>query len=152
VIDVRGVGDNTVGVVEKALELSAEAEYDQVWVVFDRDSFPTRRFNEALSLAQDNDIQVAYSNEAFELWYLLHFHFFNTAITRQAYIKQLDKLLGHKYKKGSTTIYYELLHLQPNALKHAQKLMEYYSPADPANDNPSTTVFKLVKELNRFLL
>src|SRR4051812_24536345 len=70
---VHGAGDNTKNLVLIADELRSQDEYDQVWCVFDRDSFPADRFNAALEMAQSRGIRVAYSNEAFELWYLLHF-------------------------------------------------------------------------------
>jgi hypothetical protein len=76
--DVRGFGYNTVSLVRKTIELREQDEYDQVWCVFDRDSFPAQDFNNAIALADRNSIRVAYSNEAFELWYLLHFNFYNS--------------------------------------------------------------------------
>jgi hypothetical protein len=82
IVIVVGIGDNTVGVVEQALEEREGQDYDQVWCVFDRDSFPEEHFNRALALAKKHGIEVAYSNEAFELWYLLHFHYYNTGISR----------------------------------------------------------------------
>lgn len=151
VVEVFGTADNTIGVVEEAVERMTRRDYDQVWVVFDRDSFPPDRFNQALALAAQHNIKVAYSNEAFELWYLLHFHFFNTAISRHDYVDKLSRLLGKKYEKGSRTIYNELLSRQPEALKHARNLLKYYDPRDPVRDNPSTTVHLLVEELNQFL-
>ena len=37
-------------------------EYDQIWVVFDKDDFPDKDFNQAIISAQSNGIKVAYSN------------------------------------------------------------------------------------------
>src|SRR5207245_7644192 len=42
-IEVRGTGYNTVRLVRKAIQLKredSENSYEQVWCVFDRDSFP----------------------------------------------------------------------------------------------------------------
>lgn len=151
VVEVHGIGDNTLGVVQRAIELRAGSDFDQVWCVFDRDSFPAERFNAALELARTHGIEVAYSNEAFELWYLLHFHYYNTAIGRRDYVDRLSTLLGHRYEKGSTSIYGELLDRQSVAIKNAQHLLALYEPRRPAQDNPSTTVHLLVEQLNRFL-
>lgn len=151
-IDIFGAGDNTIKLVKKAIELkNQDGNYDRVWCVFDRDSFPPQQFNAALALAKKHEIEVAYSNEAFELWYLLHFHFYNTAISREDYKKMLSKLLGHEYKKNSQTIYKELESRQGVALKHARRLLEQYEPQNPLKDNPSTTVHLLVEQLNRFI-
>ncbi|WP_205127438.1 MULTISPECIES: AAA family ATPase [Okeania] len=38
-----------------------------------------------------------------------------------------------------------------NLVKAAEKLLEQHNPPNPVNDNPSTTVHLLVKELNKFV-
>lgn len=149
-IDVRGEGYNTLSLVQWAIELAAEDEYDQVWCVFDRDSFPVAAFNAALDLAERRGFRVAYSNEAFELWYLLHFHFYNTGISRQSYCERLNALLGRKYQKNDRNIYHQLLLRQADAIRNARNLLAQYDPHNPAYDNPSTTVFELVEQLNRY--
>lgn len=151
VIDVYGFGNNTIELVEKAVELKRNGDYDQVWCVFDRNSFPAKNFNAALELAKKEKIEVAYSNEAFELWYLLHFNFYDTAMPREDYKKKLSRLLGHEYKKNSENIYEELESRQPNAIKNARRLLDQYSSPKPESDNPSTTVHLLVEQLNRFI-
>ena len=152
VIDIYGFGYNPIRLVKKAIALKGrDGGYDQVWCVFDRDSVPLAEFNAALALAKKNDIQVAYSNEAFELWYLLHFNFYQTAVPRRDYIKKLSKLMGHEYEKKSKSIYQELKTRQPTAIKNAKRLLKQYHPRKPANDNPSTTVHLLVEQLNRFI-
>ena len=83
VIDVRGIDANTDSLVKETIRLMSLKKYDQVWVVFDRDSFTPNHFNTACRLADQNGIQKAYSNEAFELWYLLHFFYLDTGITRE---------------------------------------------------------------------
>ncbi len=151
VIDVRGFGFNTMALVEKALELKSDSDYDQVWCVFDRNSFQVEAFNRAIAFAQQSDIQVAYSNEAFELWYLLHFNYYDTAMSRGDYITKLGELLGRKYEKNSETMYEEVERRQSDAIRNAKRLLEQYTPRDPAHDNPSTTVHLLVEQLNRFV-
>jgi hypothetical protein len=140
--------------VEKALELQQKAEqneepFDQVWCVFDRDEFPRENFTGALKNANDVGVQVAYSNEAFELWYLLHFEYFHTAITRQQYIDKLDTLLGIPYKKNNPGMFDLLFNRQPRALANAARLLGSYQPVRPYDDNPSTTVHLLVEQLLR---
>jgi hypothetical protein len=151
VMTIHGIGANTVSLVQKAIELRDADEFDQVWCVFDRDSFPAENFNRALILAEKERINVAYSNEAFELWYLLHFHYYNTGISRADYIRRLSDLLGHRYKKNSVSIYDELVERQPRAILHARRLLSEYDPPNPERDNPSTTVHLLVEQLIRFV-
>ena len=79
-----GTGRSSKGVVEQSvierakLLVEANKDVDEVWAVFDKDDAEKSvgnklRFNEAFKLAQDEKIKVAYSNEVFELWILLHF-------------------------------------------------------------------------------
>ena len=66
--------------------------YNQVWCVFDMDSFKAH-FSNAISSAKAKEFKVAYSNEAFELWYLLHFSFHDADLSRQQYGEKLTKFL-----------------------------------------------------------
>lgn len=151
VIDVRGLKANPSKLVEKAKELKEQEDYDQVWCVFDRDSWTKEDFNNAIAKAKQEGIKVAYSNEAFELWYVLHFEFLNSGIPRSDYCKKLDRLLGYKYQKNSENIYQEIESRQSTAFKNAENLLKQYKNQNPESDNPSTTVHLLVKELNRFI-
>ncbi|MBF2005048.1 RloB family protein [Chlorogloeopsis fritschii PCC 9212] len=150
-IDVQGLGENPSKLVQSAKELQNQEDYDQVWCVFDRDSWPMEDFNNAIKNADAQGFKVAYSNEAFELWYVLHFEFLNTGIPRSDYKKKLTSLLGKTYKKNSETIYDELFEKQSIAIKNAENLLKQYAPHIPARDNPSTTVHLLVQELNKFI-
>jgi hypothetical protein len=160
---VKGTGYNTESLVRYAMEIKEEWEFkkeleikddgtgDQVWCVFDRDEFPARTFNAALQLAEAQDIKVAYSNQSFEFWYVLHYQDLTRWTHRDEYKPMLSKLIGREYKKNDTTMYEELQDKQQTAIRHAKKLLLRYDPPNPERDNPSTTVHKLVEELNRFL-
>ncbi len=150
-IDVRGLGKNPSRLVQSAKKLADEDEYDQVWCVFDRDDWTPEDFNNAITQAKRLQFKVAYSNEAFELWYVLHFEFLHAGIPRDDYIRKLNKLLNHKYQKNSETIYDELFDKQNIAIKNAANLLGQYDPSNPSKDNPSTTVHLLVQELNKFM-
>ncbi|MBZ8183224.1 RloB family protein [Oscillatoria salina] len=149
VINVKGLGKNPSKLVNRAKELQEQEDYDRVWCVFDRDSWTVEDFNNAIANAKNECIEVAYSNEAFELWYVLHFEFLNTGIPRKDYIKKLNSLLKQTYHKNSETIYDELFDKQAIAIKNATNLLKQYEPPNPSQDNPSTTVHLLVQELNK---
>jgi hypothetical protein len=152
--------ENTINLVKEAIKLKKnDGDYDQVWCVFDKDSFPIENFNKALELAEDNDIKVAYSNEAFEIWYILHFDYRDTAMSRQEYQDVLTQKLRNaklidlnkQYRKNDNNMYEYLEKLQSQAIKNSKRLLEQYNPPQPAIDNPSTTVHLLVEELNKFV-
>lgn len=154
VIDVRGMGANTESLIRIAIKLRDKAWeeestiYNQVWCVFDRDSFSAENFNAAFRLAKKNKVRIAYSNEAFELWYVLHFIYLDTGISREDYNHRLSELLGHNYEKKSRTIYEELFPNQKIAIQRAKTLYAKYQPKNPERDKPSTTVHLLVEKLN----
>jgi hypothetical protein len=150
-IDVQGLGENPSKLVQSAKELKEQEDYDQVWCVFDRDSWTVEDFNNAIKNAKAQGFKIAYSNEAFELWYVLHFEFLNTGIPRKDYLRKLTSLLDRAYQKNSETIYNELFEKQSIAIRNAENLLKQYAPHIPVEDNPSTTVHLLVQELNKFI-
>lgn len=153
---VEGGAGNTDGVVERALELRGHAEeqgtpYSKVWCVFDRDSFPAKNFNRAFQIATPyRDVEIIWANECFELWYLLHFAYRDTAISRDDIYHELSKAsrLGKKYDKADQTVFVMLRDKLPTALRNARTLYDSYGAAlRPERDNPSTKVHILVDQL-----
>ena len=97
-IDTLGEGSNTKDLVKRTIKArdNLSQEYDSVWAVFDRDSFLPKNFNDAIQLAENNDIKVGWSNNAFELWYLLHFQYRNTFMSREDYKSAIEKEVNDK--------------------------------------------------------
>ncbi len=152
VIEIKGIGKSPRQIIEEADSMNQNGDYDRVWCVFDRDSWTPAEFKQAIDLGKNKGFAIAYSNEAFELWYLLHFQFVNTGISRQQYKKKLDSLLGDSYQKNSDNMYERLQKNQATAIKNAEKLLKEYDIIDPTNNNPSTTVHLLVQELNQYIV
>ncbi len=159
-VEAIGFGYNTLKLVEKAIEVKNDStiEYDAVWVVFDKDDFPANNFNNAMHKAEANDISVAWSNEAFEIWYLLHFQNRITSMSRNDYEKAISKAVneklpykekGYKYKKNDIKNYSIISKYgnQNNAIKWASELVKSYVGNDYHTHNPCTTVHNLVNQL-----
>lgn len=163
-LDVQGIGDNTRNVVNKAIELKkiamgSSSEYDSVWAVFDRDSFPSSDFNAAIQKAEASGIGCAWSNEAFELWFLFHFVNRITPMSRDEYkraiSREVNSSIAYKkqdayvYKKNDPENYYVMNKYgsQENALKWAEAKSREYLNAKYAEHNPCTMVYKLVRQL-----
>jgi len=150
-------GSNTKTLIKRAKKesdgaIKRDESYDQVWCVFDRDSFSKEQFNTAIQMAESSGFQVAWSNEAFELWYVLHFEYLNTGITRDQYCQKLDTLIGRKYEKTCPYMYNEMLPGQKAAIRNAKRLLKIYDDnTQPADCNPSTKVHLLVQELKKYL-
>lgn len=126
---------------------------DETWVVLDRDandadSQNKGRFNEALQIAANNDILVAYSNDAFELWFVLHYQDLATPTHRNDLFSLLEKHRGKKYEKGKRIdLYEELRPLRDNAMRRAAKLHRDAAGKTPESSNPCTTVYLLLERL-----
>ena len=154
-VKVIGDGTDTLRVVQAAKRiyersLRTPTPYDKVWVVFDRDSFPPSDFDNAIHSADANNFGCAWSNEAFELWYLLHFEFRNSAMSRTEYKKCLSAHLGEKYKKNDPDMYRKLENNQEQAVRNSARLLEQHNGQPPSKSNPATQVHLLVEELNEY--
>lgn len=163
-IDIEGTGRNTQSLLNEALRLKDEYEknhsrsIDRLWVVFDRDSFSANDFNSAIQRCENNkpEIGCAWSNEAFELWYLLHFQYYENAMSRRDFKGLIENNLkpilgeGFRYKKNDDQMYILLKEYGnlENAISRAKKLVERLEQRqDYANHNPCTMVYKLIEEL-----
>lgn len=158
-VHAEGFGVSPPQLVEVALKMKRNSSkrrghepFDQIWCVLDRDDWTDNDFNSAIRQAENMGLKVAYSNQAFELWYLLHFHYYNFPMHRKDYENKLSELLGWPYSKNSSDMYVQLQSQQSKAVKNAWRLLELYPNPQPASDNPSTTVHILVEELNQFML
>lgn len=142
-----------ISVVRRALkEYEKDSDFEEVWCVFDRDKNirnkkDAEQFNKALTLAKENGFNVAYSNDAFELWYLLHFIYFDSQILRSDYIKKLQSYLDGGYRKNDPDIFTKLEDNMDEAIKRAKRLMTEHDGVNPVDADPSTTVFMLVERL-----
>lgn len=164
---VRGEGKSTTSLVEAAVEHADRASkdnepFDQVWVVYDRDDFGAEKFNQAEAVIRSHDSnrpeqwRAAWSNQSFELWYVLHFQFFDSKLHRHLLNRKLGDLLssaGHRggYAKNDPRMYEALLPLQPVAIANARRLEQEHEIAGhttPDSQNPATKVFALVEALN----
>lgn len=146
---IRGDGRNTVSLVEDAISYAAtEGPFDSRWVVFDKDDFTAEQFNAAVAKAEAKGFRAAWSNQSFELWFLLHFSFVTSALHRDQICHKLGELLGSKYDKSSAKHISRLDDLLPVALANAKKLAARYAASTPPADrDPCTMVFRLVEEL-----
>lgn len=169
---IVGSQSNTLGLVERAkVEIAARNESDNppfyhVWLVFDKDSFPDDDFDNTITLAEQENAkfgvkgdvlyphwQVAWSNEAFELWYLFHFQDnIGGGISRERFKEMLSKHLGVSYRKNASDMFEILLPRMTVAIERAERAFKRWSEEEPFHDrNPATAVYKLVRELMAYI-
>ena len=156
-VDVQGEGANTQSLVDGARRhrdrrAGGDYPYDEVWVVFDRDSFAPAAFDNAIHSAEGTGMKVAWSNEAFELWYILHFEDRQTGMSREDYQVCLTGHLNEPYKKNDPHMYRKLAEQGDEALasRRAAALIDAHEGLARHEVNPGTTVHRLVEKLNSF--
>ncbi|MBP7741336.1 MAG: RloB domain-containing protein [Candidatus Pacebacteria bacterium] len=146
-VHLEGTGFDPVTLVTHAVERAGD--YDETWVVFDRDDH-TNKFDNAIALANTHGVKVAYSNECFELWLILHFERLETDIGRNQYFQKLGTLLGRKYRKNDIEIFNMVKSREGVAIRTSKSLEKMHDDNGviPSHKRaPSTTVFRLVERL-----
>lgn len=150
-------------VLWKEKEVSDE-DGDQVWCIFDVDDFYKNDRNKllkAIKNAKNNDIKIAYANECFELWILLHFEKITSPVFRG---KEIEKKIQQAFEKNklgkfekNKKVFQSLLPFQSEAIKNARCLLPIryeeikWENALNDNKNPSTSIHFLVEEINRLI-
>lgn len=172
VVMIEGGKNTKTKLVEYALQVKKEkesrGETRETWCVFDFDVKPDeadtqpKDFNNAITMAIANGMKVAWSNDSFELWFLLHYEELTAALTRHEYypiLKNKWKVAGSKEMKERKFCqnHYERHNnragaSQTLAIRRARKLhVAYGNSEDYARQTPCTTVYLLVEELNKYL-
>ena len=161
-LDPKGVVERTILEREK-LKIEAKKEVDETWAVFDKDdadenATKIQRFEQAFSIAEQEQIELAYSNEVFELWLLLHLTIISHQIplSRQAIYQRLETEIRRRpgfetftYQHGDTDILDKIQRLgdESAAIRRAETLFQAQSGTPPIEANPSTRVYLIVKSL-----
>ena len=160
-IKVAGCGCSTCQLIIEAKKLREKLDrermvpFDRVWLVFDKDEF--KDFNKAIAKAKKEGMNCAWSNQAFELWYVLHFQYLVTGVDRKQYIEMIEdkvrkasKNKKFEYKKNDVG-FYQILQEHGDedvAFKNAEKLRNRHKgKSNYAAHNPRTEVDLLVDEL-----
>ena len=137
----RGLGTRML--VKEAVSIRQEEQrkgkiYDHYWVVFDK----------------AEGFRVAWSNQAFEFWFILHFILYHGPLHRNQYAEMLTKLTGMPYSKkaGVASALYNLLFPKLDiAISNAEVVLHDFLGASPAKCESATTVFALAKQLRSYI-
>ena len=170
-VEAIGLARSRMALIKKVIDLVGKIkdrdENEQIWCVFDRDlgrnksleeiNEENQDFNNAVFLAERKGIKVAYSNDSFELWFVIHQQYIEAAMHRDQYFEILSKTFGFNYEKAgkekdfAKKIYATLQNQQKTAIEFAKKLNEKHKDLPTCDRNPCTTVHLLVEELNKCL-
>ena len=167
-IKTIGEGYNTTSLVNRTMQIAQGESYDQVWFVFDKDDFNDNDFNNAIEIAKANNYAVAYSNQAFEYWLILHFDDHQGGgMHRKDYDDKINTLLkpynlsyDGKNSKIISEDFFELLdgidektakERKQLAIERAGRNFNRNKHDTPAKAESSTTVFRLVEEIVKYI-
>lgn len=160
------LGCSKTTLVECAKAIVEDEQFDEVWCVFDMDYKPDvkgqfKDFDNAVKSAIAAGFKCAYSNDAFELWYVLHYQFIDQEQLRTFLFKKLSGYWAINYEKeGKTKSFarsvYNLLQndkraSQKRAISNARNLFESQKVKLHHLQNPVTKVYELVESLNQHL-
>lgn len=171
-IKALGVGLNTLGLVEKAIRRinmeRFDGALDQKWCVFDKDDFSSDLFDKAIDKAEKNGFGVAWSNQSFEYWLLLHFEDHQGgSIHRDDYQSRINRLIRDEKaqynidskKRVTEAFFRELLALEPVtgvprlhlAISRAARIHKDKILFPPSGSESCTTVYKLMEILKEYV-
>jgi len=164
-IDLKGQAK--LKLVESAKEYVENTNeiFDDHWCVFDMDvkrgADEFADFDNAIEKALLLGYKIAYSNDAFELWFYLHYNFTDTQHLRSYYYTELGKRFGLNYVKDGKKYdfckrMYDILlqnesSSQERAIERAKLLFDRQRDLPFHQQNPNTKVYELVEELNKNL-
>jgi hypothetical protein len=118
----------------------------RVWAVFDRDAHPN--VPEALALAKENKIDIAFSNPCFEVWPLLHLIDYGAQDDRHAVQARLKvEMSSYDHENGAIIDFTLIKDRFPTAYERAKTHNANRVAEGVPLGCPSTTVGELVKKI-----
>jgi hypothetical protein len=155
VIFAKHIGTNPKKVLQAIMDHKSDDKYEKKWIVIDKDDYSKDEFNGAIEEARQKRICVAFSNESYELWILLHFKQVTAHINRVDLNHHLNEIFrekfGKEYSKSSSDVYSLIIGQQQTAIDNAKSLVKIhlrdYSKID-VEKNPITMIYQLVECLN----
>lgn len=110
---------------------------------------------EALSSSGKTTYNAIWSNECFELWFLLHFQYMDSAINRNKYYSKLSRHMSNsglgEYSKNRTDIFDCLRPRLNDAIHNAHRLEQKNIGLEPSACNPGTMVHKIIDKLEKYI-
>lgn len=133
-------------------ELKLDLQDDDVaYCIFDTDVDPNKNkiIEEAIQLAQKNNIKIITSSPCLELWFLLHYDYTTANMDSEEVIKRLKEYYP-KYEKN-INIYPDIIKEIDLAIDRAKKIEKYQIDNNrrigTVEANPNTEVYKIVEYL-----
>lgn len=141
-IERVGTGLSTTRLIEEADSLLANKfrnkKFNEKWLVFDKDD--NEDFEDAIKLAKSKGYKVAYSNQAVEYWFILHFYdHHGEQLSRESYADMINhhtKPLGVEYNESKIVSkdFFEIL-MSKNPESNKNRYQEAFDRAERILEN-----------------
>ena len=144
----------------KKIVSKLDNNFDEVYVVFDKDSFKPDNFDNAINKIEamttsDCKYCALWSNECIELWFVLHFEYLQSQLTRNDYFKKLEEYLDIKYDKNIIDIAKIIIDKggsSEKAISYSKKLIKLHETEKSYSKKyPATNVYVFFQKYNKYL-
>lgn len=152
---IKVIETKTQNMIDKCRELASnDAQYRLPWIVFDRDQ--VQNFDEIIADAENQCINVGWSNPCFEIWMFAYFGNMPTIEESWNCCSEFGKIYkaktGQQYNKSDENLYNNICNYgnEEQAIKIADdklKQQRENGKNKPSIMCPSTTVYRLIYEI-----
>lgn len=145
----KGQSSSLVNNAIRSLEkTSKKNKPDRVIVVFDKDDNQNDDIQKAFKMAREHNFGIAFSNECFDLWILLHFTEISGFLSRDSLNQELEKNFSvEKYSKIKNDETKLSQHLEHNIVKACKNSQNVENDLSKFSVNPFTNVGLIVEDI-----
>ena len=149
-VKIKNVKRSAIKLAQHAYRDASHQPFDQVWIVFDKDDLSDKQLAEVNAYCADHNIRIAYTNEAFELWLLLHFEPIDVdqVYPRALLNEKMEEYLGvtrYINNKGNVEIIAPIALRHEIAIRNCAKMMDARN--EDSRDNPYCNVHDMIRTI-----
>ena len=149
-VKIKNVKRSAIKLAQHAYRDSSYQPFDEVWIVFDKDDLTEKQLEEVNAFCTQNHIHIAYTNEAFELWLLLHFEQIdvNQVYPRALLNEKMEEYLGitrYIRNKANAEVIAPIALRHEVAMKNCIDMMQLRN--SNSRDNPYCNVHEMIRDV-----
>ena len=147
-VKIKNVKRSAIKLARHAYRDSSYQPFDEVWIVFDKDDLTEKQLEEVNTFCVQHNIHIAYTNEAFELWLLLHFEQIDVSqvYPRALLNEKMEEYLGvtrYIRNKGNAEVIAPIALRHEVAMKNCVDMMRLRN--SDSRDNPYCNVHEMIR-------
>ncbi|WP_413365078.1 RloB family protein [Lysinibacillus sp. 3P01SB] len=147
-VKIKNAKRSAMKLAQHAYRDASHQPFDEVWIVFDKDDLNTQQLLEVNVYCTEHNIRIAYTNESFELWLLLHFEQIDVSqvYPRALLNEKMEEYLGvsrYRRNKGNVEVIAPIALRHEIAIRNCTAMME--SREGNSLDNPYCNVHEMIR-------